>query len=642
MDLSAFYHPVFKALGMALTHSLWQGAVIAVILLIILQLLKSYSANIRYWFSVMALALLFGWTVSTFLYYHEWSVPKTENAGTSGLVTDVLSQVLNYSTSSPLSGTTFSGRFYAYFEEALPYVISLWTVGVLFFILRLVFGLAGLRQLRTRGILPLPDTLQNKADLLIRKVCKDIPVRVLLSVRVHIPMVIGFIKPVILLPAGIITGLSPQQLEAVLIHELGHIRRNDFLVNILQNIIEALLFFNPFVWWVSNHIRQEREMHCDEIAIQFGSDRLEYAKTLSMLATIQHHRLAPALTGSSNQLLKRIQKLIKMETNKANTNRTVSALLLAGLLGIMVMTSFSVVQENKANEMPERLEISATATVPEPTDELVHNKDVSIKLSALPPSPVELLIREKATASIDTLSPEEEELLRDEMENTRKEVEELTEEFTREFNEKFEEYWQQNQIDINETLKEALVEIEKAIAHIDLKKIHFEGLTEEEKSRLLDEWNFNYSREDLKKALQDIEIAQEEILIDLEEELDQVKLLQEKELETLEKHMVQTKEMVETIQRKAFETQKKALKVQQQALKDLEKIKEKKQAFDKEITEEFRKDGYLKDNEKLEELKISDEDIRINGQKAKSRHREKYRKIIEDYWGNQNEFNYRQ
>jgi beta-lactamase regulating signal transducer with metallopeptidase domain len=127
---------------------------------------------------------------------------------------------------------------------------------------------------------PPPRDLLHVFDRLARRIEVTRPIRLLQSALVQVPTVIGWLRPVVLIPLGCLSGLSPTQVEAILVHELSHIRRHDYLVSVLQSIVEALLFYHPAVWWVSRHIRREREHCCDDLAVQYAEDALTYARAL--------------------------------------------------------------------------------------------------------------------------------------------------------------------------------------------------------------------------------------------------------------------------------------------------------------------------------------------------------------------------
>jgi uncharacterized protein (TIGR03435 family) len=136
------------------------------------------------------------------------------------------------------------------------------------------------------------------------------PVRLLVSALVQVPTVVGWLRPIVLVPVGALSGLPREHLEALLLHELAHIRRHDYLVNILQSIAEALLFYHPAIWWVSAHLRAERELCCDDLAVSVSGDALTYARALAELESCRPAHLTPALAANGGSLSDRIARLV--------------------------------------------------------------------------------------------------------------------------------------------------------------------------------------------------------------------------------------------------------------------------------------------------------------------------------------------
>ena len=134
--------------------------------------------------------------------------------------------------------------------------------------------------------------------------------RLLESTRVDVPTVIGWLTPVVLLPASALAGLTPQQIEAILAHELAHIRRHDYLVNLLQTLVETLLFYHPAVWWLSRRIRVERENCCDDLAVSLCGDPVAYAAALADLEELRSSNRTLALAATGGSLLQRVRRLL--------------------------------------------------------------------------------------------------------------------------------------------------------------------------------------------------------------------------------------------------------------------------------------------------------------------------------------------
>ena len=166
----------------------------------------------------------------------------------------------------------------------------------------------------------------------------DRPVKLLQSAFVEVPTVIGWLRPVILLPVGCLLGLSTAQLEAILAHELAHIRRHDYLVNLFQNVVETRLFYHTAVWWVSRRIREERENCCDDLAVEICGDRLTYARALATLEEMRHTPGQLALAAAGAPLLQRIRRLV----GKSSTGATRPGWPLAGIVALLIIIALAV------------------------------------------------------------------------------------------------------------------------------------------------------------------------------------------------------------------------------------------------------------------------------------------------------------
>src|SRR5581483_1806457 len=193
------------------------------------------------------------------------------------------------------------------------WALPVWSVGVLLLSVRLVYGCARTAALRRRSD-PAETPLVELVGRLAARMQIDRPVRLLTSALVEGPGVVGWLRPAILLPPAALMGLTPDQLEAILAHELAHVRRHDWLVNLLQAIAETLLFYHPVVWWTSRQIRLERELCCDDLAVAACGDAPTYAGALAALEErrIGAPRLAVGAAGGS--LLPRIQRLLGAPT----------------------------------------------------------------------------------------------------------------------------------------------------------------------------------------------------------------------------------------------------------------------------------------------------------------------------------------
>ncbi len=222
-------------------------------------------------------------------------------------------------------------RAVTFIEPKLSAIVTIWLIGVFALAIWHLGGYAQLQKLRKKMVKQVDSSLHDKLKILTQKLGVIQTVQLLESALVQVPTVVGWLKPVILLPASTLTGLTTEQLEAILAHELAHIKRYDYLVNILQTIVEILGFYHPAVWWISRKIRNERENCCDDIAVAICGDKIHYAKALASMEEIRgRDQLAVAATGGN--LFSRICRLLGKNTSEKNTLSWIPALTVILLL----------------------------------------------------------------------------------------------------------------------------------------------------------------------------------------------------------------------------------------------------------------------------------------------------------------------
>ena len=314
MLMEFFGHPLVHALGWTLLHFFWQGAAVAGLLWCVLALLSGRSSQSRYAASCFALLLLVALPLITFAHIaaNEYRM-RAELTG--GAVPIDLSLILQVGAGGPAEPWT--ARMAGVLDHSLPGLLALWFAGVIFFVARLNFGLLVARRLKAAGTETPPEVLLQAFDALRIRLGIERAVRLLHSARVQVPTVIGWLRPVVLIPASCLTGLSMDQIEAIFCHELAHVRRHDYLVSVFQSVAEALLFYHPAVWWVSKQVRRERECCCDEVAVAHGGDVLAYAKALSYLEERRASFPEFVLGANGGVLTMRIKRILGCKENAA-------------------------------------------------------------------------------------------------------------------------------------------------------------------------------------------------------------------------------------------------------------------------------------------------------------------------------------
>ena len=217
-------------------------------------------------------------------------------------------------------------------EQFLSWVVMVWLAGAVVFWVRLAGGWVVAARMRSMLVRRAPPEWQETLRKLGARIGLSRPVRLLVSALVQVPTVVGWLRPVVLVPVGALGGLPAEHLEALLLHELAHIRRHDYLVNILQSVAEALLFYHPAVWWVSGHIRAERELCCDDVAVSISGDALTYARALAQLESYRPAHLSAAVAANGGSLADRIARLLGQSRPAVRTGLGPGVLAVAILL----------------------------------------------------------------------------------------------------------------------------------------------------------------------------------------------------------------------------------------------------------------------------------------------------------------------
>lgn len=319
-------------LAMTLVHFLWQGMLATVAVAVFLRF-GPRNASVRYTVGVAALGVMLVTPAVTYVALSRLEPVRTPAAtttsGTAGAAGAVLAPAAEAGDSSVAMPPGIDRDAPT---PGLSLVVLAWAAGVLVLSLRLVGGWLVARRLAARVVGPAsPEILVVTARVSNRLGVRRV-VRVLESSACAVPVVIGWVRPVVLLPLAALSGLPPAQIEALLAHELAHIRRHDYLVNLMQASVETLLFYHPGVWWVSRQVRIEREHCCDDLAVSV-CDRIEYASALSALATITSTR-GLALAATDGPLLRRVRRLLGQTT----TART-SASLWFGIVTLVAVAA---------------------------------------------------------------------------------------------------------------------------------------------------------------------------------------------------------------------------------------------------------------------------------------------------------------
>ncbi|MBC3880674.1 M56 family metallopeptidase [Undibacterium sp. LX40W] len=291
---------VVFALGWTMIQSMWQSSVVALSTHSILQMFGITNANVRCKLFCFAMVVCTGWSLATFLGLYDSQVAIGAKEPSSTSVYQVFTSISEFD------------RFDSY--NSLCLLVLFWLIGCIVLSFKLMFDVLTTHRLKHQNTTILNEDWQIKLAQLKHQigVRKDVAMR--LSQSISVPCVIGYVKPVILIPTSLFLGLNPQQVEMIVLHELAHVRRHDVLIGFVQVLVRIVFFFSPAVHHLSNRIDQEREHACDDLAIQACGDALSYARTLQTCAEM-HLVISPRFAfvnhyfGRNSMLKQRILRL---------------------------------------------------------------------------------------------------------------------------------------------------------------------------------------------------------------------------------------------------------------------------------------------------------------------------------------------
>jgi bla regulator protein blaR1 len=606
-----------EAITYTLLHSLWQGLIVVMVLRSVLVFVAPGKSNTRYALTAGSLLVLFCASLVTFV------VAYNPDPGITG------TKILHFNAvSGPSITPERAGWLTGIISSAKEYIMMGWVIGACAYLLRFAGGYWFLYQMRKHSVI-----LQNEWSVKVHQIAERLRIRAAIvlaeSTRVCAPVVVGFIKPFIIIPAGLTTGLTTDQIEAIFIHELVHIKRNDYLLNILQSLMEAFLFFNPFVWMLSSRLRTEREHCCDDAVVMHGANAKAYVFALAMLEESRMNTtLAVSLAGNKNELLERIKRLMeKSVKNYSLKERIVPILFL--MIGLMCASWFSI--QKGVDSTPEQKDEKVVAadtsirkkrksgtysrkktTVVTPDapprediiEEFSGDEDLRPAIShfdmdfTIPPLPaigmitdigplpdVDVMIDMPSfppfpdiSFSLDTIPPHR---------YSPQQWKAFEEQFTKEFKETFGDFYDKNEGEFQKMMED----FEKKFEHPDGWANQFETAFRERAFAL------------------------------------------EHQAHALAQHEENMRAHASHMETFAKEMRKHEMKAEE-LHSNMKEFEEKMKKFESELKEELIRDGYLKSTDKIQEMQWDDEgNIEINGEKIKESDSKKYKKLHQKYFG---------
>lgn len=543
-------HPVINALGWTVLHSLWQVALIALLWFLVMKGTRKHAANVRYNISLLALLAIPACFVFTFfrqyaIYSNARQVVSVEFEEMAWMAMDGSRQFFLIDKGHP----DLLGRF----ESLTPWVFWLYLAGMTLFAVHAAFAYSKMFSLKRKNIRSVPEEWMQRYQRLKQKTGLQIEVPVWISSRVDIPMVVGFFKPVILLPLSMLSSLPPEQVEIILLHELYHIKRKDHYINAAQTLLEILFFYHPVTWWISGRIRKERELRVDEWIVAEINNPTIYARALVSLEEKRGNRaLQPALaaTQSKHQLFTRIKHMMTMKTRKFNAGQKLAALLAL----VFAFTSVAWINPAKTSNIPSgnnsyidmypmpedepHDDFSGLATGSEPQETVSNQaagkkpqKTVSNQTTGKEPqetasnqttgkgdpAPRKIHLHDGTIMDWDSLSTKDREEIRRAIEETRIALQEMNKELNETLHsEEFRRQMQESQ----QELQKAMLEIREQYQHEDFQK-EMQKVGEEYR-KAMEELKEEFQSEEFQKEMQqlgeEMRKAMEEIRVEFQSE----------------------------------------------------------------------------------------------------------------------------
>lgn len=355
-------------LAWTLIHFVWEGALVAAVLAILLWSTRRASASLRYSLACAGLILLVACPVVTFFHL----TPRGEVAP--------VAVVVRHATSHFTVGETIVPE-----SPIFPIVVKIWALGVALLSVRFIGTLVHVERWKWRYTRPAAIEWQDRVDTLARRMGMTRGIRVLVSDRIGVPSAWGVFKAVVVLPASMLAQLSPAQVETILLHELAHIRRHDYLVNLIQTVLETALFYHPAVWWISSVVRREREHCCDDVVVSMA-DPMPYARALLHLEERRTMLPRPTLSAKGSNLMNRIARILGAKPAPIRISPLASTMAALGVLAaVMGGTLQAQAQGTKTKPQPVPPKVTKTTVKVRPVES--KSKSKSKRIVIVKPAP---------------------------------------------------------------------------------------------------------------------------------------------------------------------------------------------------------------------------------------------------------------
>lgn len=408
--MTAIYQsPFLLALGWTIASSLWQTALLWMIYHALTNTSGKMSPATRHNLAFASILFAFAWFGITLSFkYNEFRQLLSATAPIQPVTGVTLAE----------SGDVDGFILTAFLNKYLPYISASYLLVLALLAVRLVKAYFYVQQVKTKGLIEIDEHWSSKVERYSGYLRIHKKIRIYLSSVIDVPATLNFFKPVILLPVAAFAQLTPQQVESVILHELAHIKRNDYLINIVVSVIETILFFNPFVHLLGKSLKKEREHCCDDFVLHFRFDPHSYASALLSLEKLRITATpvgAIAATGNSKQLLGRVKRIMNVKSAGFNYGQKLMALLITAC--ILISVAWLSPAPGKKNVSEEKETKQSTKEYTAQTENTVtnHNKAILNVLVKQPSGKQRMAMRKPDRTALsvpqDDISDVKEELM---------------------------------------------------------------------------------------------------------------------------------------------------------------------------------------------------------------------------------------
>ena len=341
---------ITSVIGWTLLHSLWQGVLLAILYFGVSKFIT--SAEIKYQFGIGLMFTQFVVAIATLIYIVDYSI---DYAVASQVVSQKLKIYLS-TYNNPQKEAGFIDTFQTFCNSNLSLFVQIWLVGVTLLLIKFLCDVWAVNLMKNTGLKSVNSKTLAKFNELILKLKITKKIEIFESNQTNSPVVIGNLKPFILLPIGLTSGLTIKELEAILVHELAHIKRYDFLINIFQTIVEIIFFFSPAIWWISSQVRQEREHCCDDFSVSITQDKMLLVNALAHVESFRIKQpLAMAFGKKRMTLLNRISRILGVHRKE---NRSIESIIVMFFVSIIIGSLMFFKSEDVVGQIEFRTEIT--------------------------------------------------------------------------------------------------------------------------------------------------------------------------------------------------------------------------------------------------------------------------------------------